>query len=201
MIFRLGLFSIDYRTDSFLLSSPPMPTLIALLRGINVGGNNKLPMKALAALLADMGLREVQTYIQSGNVVFRCDTNNRGALAAQISAAIEAQHGFAPQVLLLDAVELREAMAGNPYPEAEATPALLSVYFLGETPRHADLEGLASLKSASERFTLAGKVFYLHAPEGVGRSKLAARAEKLLGVPATARNWSTVCKLAGMAGL
>ncbi|WP_283743224.1 DUF1697 domain-containing protein [Sideroxydans sp. CL21] len=177
-----------------------MTTLIALLRGINIGGNNPLPMKELSALLTGMGLRDVQTYIQSGNVVFRCDVKNRAALATKISAAIEAQHGFAPHVLLLDAAELRKAMAGNPYPEAEADPKSLSLLFLDEAPPHPDLKSLEAIRADSERFKLAGKVFYLHAPEGFGRSRLAARAEKLLGVAASGRNWSTVCKLAQMAG-
>lgn len=175
-----------------------MTTFIALLRGINVVGNNKLPMKDLSALLTGMGLREVRTYIQSGNVVFRCDVKNRATLAAQISAAIKAQHGFAPQVLLLDAAELRKAIAGNPYPEAATNPKSLHLFFLAEVPQHADLQALEKLKSDSERYTLADKVFYLHTPEGFGISRLAARVEKLLGVAASARNWNTVCKLAEM---
>jgi uncharacterized protein (DUF1697 family) len=177
-----------------------MTTLIALLRGINVGGNNKLPMKDLSALLAGVGLRDVQTYIQSGNVVFRSDLKNKTALAARITAAIKAQHGFAPYILLLEAAELKKAMAGNPYPEAEPEPKSLHLFFLDEAPRQPDLKGLDTLKAGNERYKLAGKVFYLHAPDGVGNSKLAARAEKLLGVTASARNWNTVCKLAEMAG-
>ncbi|HEY6096101.1 MAG TPA: DUF1697 domain-containing protein [Gallionellaceae bacterium] len=175
-----------------------MSKLIALLRGINIGGNHPLPMKELSALLTDMGLREVRTYLQSGNVVFSSAAKDRVALAAKISSAIEAQYGFAPQVLLLDAAELRKAMANNPYPEAEANPKALSLLFLAEAPPHPDLKALEALKAGSERFKLIGRVFYLHAPEGFGRSKLAARAEKLLGVAASGRNWNTVCKLAEM---
>lgn len=177
-----------------------MTTLIALLRGINMGGHNKLPMKELAALLTGSGLRDVQTYIQSGNVVFRSGAKDKAAVAKKISAVIKAQHGFAPQVLLLDADELRKAMANNPYPEAESTPASLSLLFLAGTPSHPDLKALEALRISSERFKLVGKVFYLHAPDGFGRSRLAANAERLLGVTATGRNWNTVCKLAGMAG-
>ncbi len=176
-----------------------MTTLIALLRGINVGGNNKLPMKELSALLEEMGLREVQTYIQSGNVVFRCDLKNKAALATKITTAIKAKHGFAPHILLLEEAELKKAMAGNPYPEAESEPKSLHLFFLDEAPHLPDLQALEALKTQSERFKLAGKVFYLHAPDGVGNSKLAARTEKLLGVAASARNWNTVCKLAEMA--
>lgn len=188
------------RPDQSLLPHlTTMTTLIALLRGINVGGNNPLPMKELAALLTEMGLRDVRTYIQSGNVVFRCNVQNKAALAAKISAAIKAQRGFAPQVLLLEVAELRKAIADNPYPEAETDPKSLSLLFLAEAPRHPDLKSLEAIKTASERFMLVDKVFYLHAPEGFGRSRLAARAEKLLGVAASGRNWNTVCKLAEMA--
>jgi uncharacterized protein (DUF1697 family) len=176
-----------------------MTTLIALLRGINVGGNNKLPMKELSALLTEMGLRDVRTYIQSGNVVFGCDLKNKATLAAKITAAIKAQHGFAPHILLLDAAELRKAMAGNPYPEAESEPRSLHLFFLDEVPRQPDLKALDAIKAGNERYKLTGKVLYLHAPDGVGNSKLAARAERLLGVAASARNWNTVCKLAEMA--
>lgn len=177
-----------------------MTTLIALLRGINIGGNNKLPMKELSALLAKMGLSDIQTYIQSGNVVFRTNVKDKAALAAKITAAIRKQHGFALHVLLLDTAELRKAMANNPYPQAEAAPTSLHLLFLSEVPPHPDLKGLEAIKTTSEEFKLIGKVFYLHAPDGVGRSKLAARTEKLLGVPTTGRNWNTVCKLAEMVG-
>lgn len=175
-----------------------MTTLIALLRGINVIGNNKLPMKELSALMTDMGLCDVQTYIQSGNVVFRSNLKNKATLPAKISAAIKAQHGFAPHVLLLEAEELRKAMAGNPYPAAVAEPKSLHLFFLDEVPQHPDLKSLEANRTNSERFKLAGKVFYLHTPDGFGPSKLAARVEKSLGVAATARNWNTVCKLAEM---
>jgi uncharacterized protein (DUF1697 family) len=175
-----------------------MTTLIALLRGINVIGNNKLPMKELSALLTGMGLRDVQTYIQSGNVVFRSNAKNKTALAAKISTAIEAQHGFAPQVLLLDADELHMAMANNPYPEATPAPKTLHLFFLAEAPQHPDLKALEAIKTGSQRFKLVGKVFYLNTPDGFGPSKLAARVEKALGVAATARNWNTVCKLLEM---
>jgi uncharacterized protein (DUF1697 family) len=175
-----------------------MTTLIALLRGINVIGNNKLPMKELSALLTGMDLLDVQTYIQSGNVTFLCDIKNKATLAAKITAAIKAQYGFAPHVLLLEATELRKAMAGNPYPEAVTEPKSLHLFFLDEAPKHPDLKALEAIRTGGEQFKLTGKVFYLHTPDGFGPSKLATRVEKLLGVPATARNWNTVCKLAEM---
>ena len=172
-----------------------MNTHIALLRGINVGGRNKLPMADLRDLLAEMGLNNVKTYIQSGNVVFQSERTDVAALAQEIGEAIEQRHGFAPRVLLLDAEAVRSAMAANPFPEAEAEPKTLHLYFLAEQPENPEVEMLDQLKTESERFQLGDQVFYLHAPDGIGRSKLAERAERTLGVAATARNWRTVSKV------
>jgi uncharacterized protein (DUF1697 family) len=90
-------------------------------------------------------------------------------------------------------------MAKNPFPEAETDPASLHLGFLASTPKNPDLKKLDSLRKESERFYLIDNVFYLHVPEGVGRSKLAASIEKLLGVPMTDRNWRTVCKIKELA--
>jgi uncharacterized protein (DUF1697 family) len=172
-----------------------MGRYIALFRGINVGGNNLLPMKELKALLEDMALNEVKTYIQSGNVVFRSEENDAGLLAGRIGAEIEDRRGFEPLVLLLQTEELERAMESNPFPEAEPEPKTLHLNFLLSIPENPDLGALEELKTANERFELKGRVFYLHAPNGIGRSKLVASLEKLLGVPATGRNWRTVCKI------
>lgn len=172
-----------------------MQTLIALLRGINVGGKNSLPMKELVGILTDLGCRNVKTYIQSGNVVFQHQDKNFAQLVGKIGMAIKKHHGFEPVVLLLSIKEFERAMAGNPFPEGELEPSTLHVGFLASAPKKPDLKTLESLRSESERYLLEGCCFYLHAPEGVGRSKLAARAEKLLGVAVTDRNWRTVCKI------
>lgn len=176
-----------------------MHTWIALLRGINVGGKNILPMKELVQDLESLDLRDIQTYIQSGNVVFRSLSDVSPTLGAQIATRIEDRHGFRPRVLILSADQLKSAIDSNPYPEAEAEPKTLHLFFLGSVPAAPDIEALAEARSPSERFHLTDRVFYLHAPEGIGRSKVVARAEKLLGVAATARNWRTVQKLWEMA--
>ena len=177
----------------------PVNTYVALLRGINVGGKTALPMKALAALLADLGCANVRTYIQSGNVVFQSAETDRVRLSREISAEIGRRHGFAPEVLLLRLDDLERAMAANPFPEAESAPTTLHLGFLASSPNNPDLKSLENLKSENERFHLVDDVFYLHAPDGVGRSKLAARAERLLGVAMTDRNWRTVSKIWEMA--
>lgn len=177
-----------------------MNTCIALLRGINVGGNCSLPMKELVAVLEGMGARKVRTYIQSGNAVFECAGKNSARLSKQLAAEILKRRGFEPYVHILTLEALQAAVAGNPFPEAVVDPGSLHLGFLASPPRKPDLEKLSSLRKESERFHLTPGVFYLHAPEGVGKSKLAAGAEKCLGVPMTDRNWRTVCKVLEMAG-
>jgi uncharacterized protein (DUF1697 family) len=174
-------------------------TYIALLRGINVGGNTRLPMNELKALFETCGCADVQTYIQSGNVVLRAATADPVRLARQLAAAISTKYHFAPAVLMLTRRELERAAAQNPFTEAEPDPKSLHVFFLEQRPKKPDLKGMELLKSPTERFILKGTAFYLHAPDGIGRSKLAARAERLLGVAATARNWRTVTTLLEMA--
>jgi uncharacterized protein (DUF1697 family) len=176
-----------------------MKTYIALFRGINVGGNNILPMKDLVALLEKLGAHSIKTYIQSGNAVFRHQAERASQLSSSISAAVKESHGFEPQVFLLDLVEMERAMASNPFPEAESEPKTLHLYFLASVPQNPDLKTLDSLKQNNERFELIDKVFYLHAPNGIGRSKLAARVERALGVAVTARNWRTVGRIMAMA--
>lgn len=176
-----------------------MKTYIALFRGINVGGNNRLPMKELAALLESLGAESVKTYIQSGNAVFRHETESTAELSSSISAAIKESHGFEPRVLLLELAEMEQAIASNPFPQAEAEPRTLHLYFLTAAPQNPGLEMLDGLKKANEQYKLIDKVFYLYAPDGIGRSKLAERVEKALGVAATARNWRTASKIMAMA--
>jgi uncharacterized protein (DUF1697 family) len=177
-----------------------MKTYIALFRGINVGGNNMLPMKELAALLQSLGCQNVKTYIRSGNAVFGHKSPGISALTIKISAAIHKSHGFKPNVFVLEAADLEKAIASNPFPEAEPDPKSLHVFFLASTPEHPDVKTLEKVRANSERFKLSGRCFYLHAPDGVGRSKLAAGAERLLGVPATGRNWRTVREIMAMVG-
>jgi uncharacterized protein (DUF1697 family) len=176
----------------------PMKTWIALFRGINVMGNNKLPMKDLATLLQGLKFRDVRTYIQSGNAVF-ASAGSAASIAARIGAAVARQFDLRPHLVLLDAREVAQAVAKNPFPEGEAEPTSLHLWFLEERPAAAGVSALEGLRSPTERFAVRGKVLYLHAPLGFGISKLAARAEKTLGTRGTARNWRTVTTLLAMA--
>ena len=177
----------------------PMVVCIALLKGVNVGGANALPMKDFVALLEELKLENIKTYIQSGNAVFRARKTDAARLPDRIKAGIEQRHGFAPDVILLGLDELRHAIASNPYPEADSDPKSLHLTFLARTPGSADLTALHEILEDGERFVLQGKVFYFHAPEGVARSKAFSRIEKSLGVAGTARNWRTACRILEMA--
>lgn len=172
---------------------------IALFRGINVGGHNLLPMRELAALLGKLGAHDVETYIQSGNAVFQHASDDASGIAQRITRAIDRAHGFAPRVLLLTRQQLERAVAANPFLAHAGEPATLHVVFLATLPAQPNLARLNELKTATESFVLVHDCFYLHAPDGLARSKLAAAVERWLGVEGTARNWRTVSKLLELA--
>ena len=175
-----------------------MTVWVLMLRGVNVGGAGRLPMAAFRDMLRGLGLADVQTYIQSGNAVFRSDLP-AAELEAAIGAGIEASFGFRPALFLREARQLAAALAENPFPEAAETPKSLHLFFLATAAPGADLAALAALAAPSEAFHLSDTVFYLHAPEGIGRSALAERLPRHLKVPMTARNLRTVAALADMA--
>lgn len=176
-----------------------MNTCIALFRGINVGGNNILRMKDLVLLLEKLGARNARTYIQSGNAIFQTGEKNRAKITRQLIGEIRERCGFEPQLIILPLDFLEKAVAENPFPEAESSPAHMHLGFLASLPKNPNIAKLDALSKETERYRLLGSVFYLHAPEGIGRSKLAAGAEKALGVPMTLRNWNTVRTLKEMA--
>ena len=177
-------------------SASDMTRRIALFRGLNVGGKNAVSMKNLIGILERLGCRNVRTYIQSGNVVFD-EPAGREVSSASIAAALKADTGIDSSVLMLTAAELREAANGNPFAAEEARTVHL--FFLDTAPDNPDLDALQRLSKDSERWQLSGAVFYLHAPEGIARSRLAAAVERKLGVGATARNWRTAGKVLALA--
>jgi uncharacterized protein (DUF1697 family) len=175
-----------------------MQIWIALLRGINVGGRNAMAMAALTTTFESAGCRSVRTYIQSGNVVFASSATSKENLSKCLGDAIEDQFGFRPSILLLSERDFRAAVANNPFLDAVAEPKTLHFFFLDSLPSSPDMKAIAKLALPTERFELIDAVFYLHTPEGFGRSKLAAGAERKLGEPATARNFATIQALSEM---
>ena len=141
-----------------------MKTYIGLFRGINVGKTRSLPMKELTQMLEGLGCINVKTYIQSGNVVFQYQGEEK-SLADRISSEVKKKRGFEPQILLLTADGIQKVMKANPFLEAESEPSTLHLGFLASVPANPDLKKIESLKTESERFMLKGCVFYLHAPD------------------------------------
>jgi uncharacterized protein (DUF1697 family) len=173
-----------------------MPTWIALLRGINVGGGKKVPMAALKAAFEDFGATDVQTYIQSGNVVFGHATKSEAKLVADVEGMIAAHTGFTVDVMLRTARQMAAVVEANPYPHAAGTT--LHVLFLKAPPAKGALDALDLAPFAPEEVTELGRELYLHLPYGMGRAKLPVALAKLK-VPTTARNWNSVTRLAEMA--
>ena len=172
-------------------------TYIALLRGIG-GGIRTLPMKDAIAALEKAGLSNVRSYIATGNFVFT-SRKRPAQLSKDIERCIEEHFGFVSKTVVLTVDALAQAAKQNPFPEANDDHKSLHLFFLTEPAKSAKLDEMERLKAPHERFVLKKQVFYFHAPSGFGTSKLAGRIEKLLGVPATARNWRTVNKVLEMA--
>jgi uncharacterized protein (DUF1697 family) len=174
-----------------------MATWVALLRGVG-GGIRPLSMRDLTVALEGIGLDNVRTYIQSGNVVFS-SAKAAPRLAGEIERCIEKKFGFHSRTFVLSVSELQKAAKGNPFPQADAKPQTLHLFFLAQPAKAAQLDAMNEIKAKSEQFVLKNQVFYFYTPQGFGTSKLAAKAERLLGVDATARNWRTVGKLLELA--
>ncbi len=171
---------------------------VALLRGINVGGKNILPMKELAAMFERAGGAHVRTYIQSGNVIFEA-VPDAAKIADSVSAKIEKKFGFRIPMVLRTYEQLAKAIAGNPFLKAGMEQKALHVYFLADTPSVACCTSLDKNRSAPDAFEVRGSEIYLHMPNGMGRTKLTnAYFDSKLLTTSTARNWATILKLAEM---
>ena len=173
---------------------------IALLRGINVGGKNRLPMKELAALFVDAGCEDVRTYIQSGNVVFRTGPAGGEEISTVISASILSRFGYRIPVVTRTARAFQEIVRANPFLEAGAEADKLHVMFLAELPDGAHVEALDPDRSPGDEFAVMGREIYLHCPNGVARSKLTnSYFDSRLSTTSTTRNWRTTLKLLKLA--
>jgi uncharacterized protein (DUF1697 family) len=175
-----------------------MATWIVLLRGVNVGGANRLGMADLRAAMTGLGHTDVSTYIQSGNIVLQSSGTDRAALAAEICAAVRSRFGLSVSAVLRTHDELRAALAGNPFePQSNGTGVL--IMFLSDVPAPEDVAVLERDRFLPDRFELIGSEVYGFYPNGAGRSKMTLDYfEKRLHVRATGRNLNTVAKLIEM---
>src|SRR5262245_58485906 len=150
-----------------------MPVLISLLRGINVGGNHMIRMEALREIYQSLGLQDVQTHLQSGNVVFRAAQRDLKKLPARIEDAIEETVGFRPAVIIRTPAELRETIGRNPFTDREDVhPSKLLVTFLAADPGPEAHENLRALPAVPEELHLHGRELFIFFPNGMGRPKL-----------------------------
>ena len=171
---------------------------VALLRGINVGGKNKLPMKDLASIFSKIGCADVATYIQSGNVIFKAPAKLAGGVAETVTKKIEAEFGLRVPVLLRSAGQLAKAIAGNLFLNEGVSEDFLHVAFL----RDLATASLDQDRSPGDRFVVCGAEIYLHLPNGAARTKLTnAYFDSHLQTVSTMRNWRTVLKIAAMMGV
>lgn len=178
-----------------------MPQHIALLRGINVGGHHKLPMKDLRRLFEAAGARSVRTYIQSGNVVFEAPTARAQGITEEVQARIQEELGFEAPIVHRTEAELARVQDSWPFDIEGLDPKLLHVGFLADKPRPAKVAALDPDRSPPDVFVVKDKQVYLHFPNGSARSRLSnAWFDAQLGTLSTMRNWRTVQQLLQMCG-
>jgi uncharacterized protein (DUF1697 family) len=178
-----------------------MTVVIALLRGINVGGHHKIKMEALRNLLQSLGLRDVQTHLQSGNVVFRTPARDLVRLRQRIEEAVEREFGFHCDVVLRTTADLRAAVAKNPFatrPDLDASR--MAVHFLSADPGEEARTRLLAIKAEPEELRLETMELYIYFTNGMARPNLSmAQVERSLKTSGTSRNWNTVRKVLEMA--
>jgi uncharacterized protein (DUF1697 family) len=177
-----------------------MTSFAALLRGINVGGNNQVSMRDLRDHFEKLGFIGVKTLLQSGNIVFKSRPIRAAALEQRLEKETGPLFGNAVDFMVRDAAEWKEIIKTNPFPrESLADPSHLLVLFLKTAPVDAAITNLKTAIRGREYFEARGRQLYIAYPDGIGRSKLTvALMEKKLGVRGTGRNWNTVLKLAAL---
>ena len=178
-----------------------MAVLISMLRGVNLGPHKRVKMDALRALYVSLKLRDPQTYVQSGNVIFRSEETDLDALASRIESGIERKFGFQSDVIVRTPSELRDAIARNPFAARPGIePAKLLVTFLRSHPTAEACDQLRNLKTEPEEVRIVGREIYTYYPDGMARPKLSwATIERCLKTSGTGRNWNSVTKLLEMA--
>ena len=173
-----------------------MTSYVALLRGINVGGNNRLAMADLRSLLGGLGYTDVRTVLQSGNAVFSTMAGSPTQLAEHIAAAIELELGLTIGVLVRTGADLLAVVDGNPFVGTATEPSKLFASFLSAPVAPARIADVDPAQFLPAEFRLTEQALYLWCPDGISNTKLPlALSDKKLGVTATARNWNTVTKL------
>jgi uncharacterized protein (DUF1697 family) len=177
-----------------------MPVYVALLRAVNVGSHNRVPMATLRGALVDGGIADATTYIQTGNVVFTSRARTSKAAGADIEKILRAELGLNVDVMARSASEMKKLLGTNPFKRRGADLKTLHVGFLKARPTAAAAKALSALTFEPEEHALKGTELYLRYPGGMGRTKMTpSRLERALATPITARNWAVVTKLCELA--
>ena len=177
-----------------------MPTLISLLRGINVSGQRKIRMADLTDAYEALDLTNVNTYVQSGNVVFHGKIRSTSKMAALLTQQIESRFGYDVTVMVRTPSDFKRIIKSNPFSvQAGSDPARVHVTFLASRPSAAMVKRLEDADTRGDEFSVGRQEIFLHCPNGYGKTKLNnAFFERKLEIPATTRNWKTVIALYGM---
>ena len=177
-----------------------MPAYVAMLRGVNVTGHHSIKMEQLRGLCERLDLQKVETYVQSGNIVFQAKTESPQLLSKRIGGSIRDSFGFETPVIVRTSDEMKNVVANNPFlKEKEIDSSKLHVTFLRDAAQKGSSKAIDKLAMGQDRFYAASREIYLYCPEGYGRTKLSNNAiEKTLSVTATTRNWRTTNALLDM---
>ena len=175
-----------------------MTTYISMLRGINVSGQKKIKMEELKEFYRSLGFKNIQTYIQSGNVIFESSDKNVSKIINKIERKIKKSFGFDVLVLIRTKNDLKKLIDNNPFAKKDNSKLLVTL--LSDTPLQSPIDEITKIKDDSEEFFIFGKEIYLFCPNGYGKSKLSNNFfERKLKLSATTRNWKTVNKLLELA--
>ena len=178
-----------------------MPVIICMLRGVNVGGRNKIKMDELKTLCLSLKFKTPQTFIQSGNVIFCADEKDMAKLTKRMEDALEKKFGFRPGVVLRTLADLQSVIAKNPFAGRKGIePGKLLVNFLADDPGKDARKQAQAIETGPDEMHLIGREAYIYFPDGQGRSKLPwAKIERALGTFGTGRNWNSVTKMLAIA--
>lgn len=173
-----------------------MPVYISMLRGVNVGGHNLIKMDKLRDLYTSLKFQNVQSHVQSGNVIFLAKETDEAAIAKKIQSAIEKAFGFRPEIVLRSTAEMVKVITANPFRDRpNIEPGKLVVSFLLEKPTAEARKKIESVQGHPEELHLVGRELYIYFPDGMGRSKLVPVLDRILKTSVTARNWNSVTKM------
>ena len=178
-----------------------MPIFVGLLRAVNLAGKNMVSMTELRDLMSKLGMEDVRTLLQSGNVIFRSDIRSPAKVEKVLEDGVEKRFGLKTEFFVRTVEEMNELVSANPFPrEAKQDPGHLVVGFLKGAPDSAAVTALQKAIVGREVVRAVGRHSYTVFPDGIGRSKLtSAMVEKKLGTRGTGRNWNTVLKLQAIA--